>query len=323
MMYCLHPIKLPLSDESRAKRMAAEYMPIEFRFAKEIYVPCGKCEACLQKRKSEWIFRLTKEFENSESAYFVTLTYDDDKLPTKEIVIDDVVEDIQCVSKRDCQLFLKRLRKAIQPFKIRYYLVSEYGPKTLRPHYHMLLFNFPKELSFKVINYIEDAWNNGFVTVDNVNAARIAYVCSYCMDNSTLPAQFVRNFVLCSRRPGLGSAYLYNDNIVRYHIDNLVGYVTSVCNGKAYQTAMPRYYRSKLFNDEQSNKISHQNAELHDEQRVVLNRRQRQWLTRHKIPITDVSINTAYPGSPLEQNMQVRDEFVKRVRNKSKMKGNF
>lgn len=322
-MYCLHPIKLQLSEETRAKRMAAEYMPIEFRFAKEIYVPCGKCEACLSKKKNEWIFRLTKEFESSQSAYFLTLTYDDEKLPSKTVVIDDVVQEIQCVSKRDCQLFLKRLRKAIEPFKIRYYLVSEYGPKTLRPHYHMLLFNFPLELKNKITDIIEHSWNNGFITIDRVNAARIAYVCSYCMDNSTLPSCFVRNFVLCSRRPGLGSSYVANDSIVRYHVDNLVGYTTTVDNGKTYKTPLPRYYRNKLFNDEQSNKISHKNTQLHDEQRDELNRRQRAWLRKHKIRCTSVTLNTAYPGSPLDIEMQSRNDFCQRVKNKCKLKGNF
>lgn len=42
-------------------------------------------------------------------------------------------------SKRDIQLFLKRLRKNLSKYtdeKIRYYAVSEYGPKTFRAHYH-------------------------------------------------------------------------------------------------------------------------------------------------------------------------------------------
>lgn len=305
------------------KRQAATYMPFEWRYARHIYVPCGKCEACLQKKKNEWIVRLTKEYESSTSAYFLTLTYDDEYLPTKTIVIDDVVEEIQCVSKRDCQLFLKRLRKAIEPFKIRYYLVSEYGPKTLRPHYHALLFNFPAELKNKLDNIITNAWRNGFVSISNVNPARIAYVCSYCMDNSTLPSQFVRNFVLCSRRPGLGSAYLDNERVVRYHVDNVVGNITVMDNGQTYKVAMPRYYRSKLFNDEQNNKISNKNAELHDEQRAKLNQRQRVWLTKHKIRCTDVNLQTAYPGSPMDMYLQSRNEFKKRVKNKCKLKGQF
>lgn len=46
-------------------------------------------------------------------------------------------------SKRDVQLFLKRVRKSLSKYsdeKIRYYAVSEYGPKTFRAHYHVLFF---------------------------------------------------------------------------------------------------------------------------------------------------------------------------------------
>lgn len=48
-------------------------------------------------------------------------------------------------SKRDFQLFLKNLRKLVYEYfneykKIRYFAVSEYGPTTLRPHIHTLLF---------------------------------------------------------------------------------------------------------------------------------------------------------------------------------------
>ena len=47
---------------------------------------------------------------------------------------------MQTLRKRDYQLFMKRLRKAFPNDKIRFYAAGEYGPKTLRPHYHAILF---------------------------------------------------------------------------------------------------------------------------------------------------------------------------------------
>lgn len=47
------------------------------------------------------------------------------------------------VTVRDAQLFMKRLRKFLSKYsneKIKYYLVSEYGPAHFRPHFHVLLF---------------------------------------------------------------------------------------------------------------------------------------------------------------------------------------
>ncbi|MDE5972064.1 MAG: hypothetical protein K2G94_04895, partial [Muribaculaceae bacterium] len=110
-----------------------------------ISVPCGKCVACLQKRRMNWAFRLEKEKLNSSSALFITLTYDNAFLPLDK-------DGLAHVSKRDCQTFLKRLRRNVEREmlklgkespSLRYILSSEYGSQTLRPHYHLLLFNFP------------------------------------------------------------------------------------------------------------------------------------------------------------------------------------
>ena len=48
-------------------------------------IPCGKCLPCQKKRRSEWSLRLEHEFLYSDSAFFITLTYDDYNIPkTKE-----------------------------------------------------------------------------------------------------------------------------------------------------------------------------------------------------------------------------------------------
>jgi hypothetical protein len=46
---------------------------------------------------------------------------------------------------------MKRLRKKIQPLKIRFFHCGEYGDKTRRPHYHALIFGygFPDKKIFK------------------------------------------------------------------------------------------------------------------------------------------------------------------------------
>lgn len=44
------------------------------------------------------------------------------------------------VSPGEIQLFMKRLRKAVAPQRVRYFAVGEYGGRTLRPHYHVALF---------------------------------------------------------------------------------------------------------------------------------------------------------------------------------------
>ena len=78
--------------------------------------------------------------KDSSYACFVTLTYDDEHLPREDRKVYDWMIDQEVIFKnvpvhrvRDCQLFLKRLRKDNPDVKIRYFLVSEFGPRTLRP----------------------------------------------------------------------------------------------------------------------------------------------------------------------------------------------
>ena len=49
------------------------------RYAKPFRdVPCGKCAACMQRKRSEWSVRLQNELQYASSAAFITLTYSDE-----------------------------------------------------------------------------------------------------------------------------------------------------------------------------------------------------------------------------------------------------
>ena len=45
------------------------------------YVPCGRCPACVQTKRSIWTFRILQELKGSESAYFTTITYNNENVP--------------------------------------------------------------------------------------------------------------------------------------------------------------------------------------------------------------------------------------------------
>lgn len=75
----------------------------------------------------EWAIRITHESQMYESNCFLTLTYDDPRLPAHGQLV-----------KRDLQLFFKRLRKA--GHKFRYVAAGEYGELKRRPHFHVALF---------------------------------------------------------------------------------------------------------------------------------------------------------------------------------------
>ena len=114
-------------------------------------IPCGKCLNCKKKRRSDWSLRLEHEYLYSDSALFITLTYNDASIPRNR--------GIATLNKKDLQDYIKRLRNSHVAYvsrelgirksevknvskQIRYYAVGEYGSKTNRPHYHILLFNY-------------------------------------------------------------------------------------------------------------------------------------------------------------------------------------
>lgn len=66
----------------------------------QMYVPCNKCTACKIAHSREWSVRLIHELDYYDKACFITLTYDDENLPFDG-----------SISKRELQLFFKRLRK--------------------------------------------------------------------------------------------------------------------------------------------------------------------------------------------------------------------
>lgn len=113
-----------------------------------INIPCGHCIGCRLKYSRIWADRCMAEASYYDNNIFLTLTYNDRYLPLPLENIDydsgeylGTFSPVHPLVKRDVQLFIKRLRKALPVQEIRYFLCGEYGPSTMRPHYHLLLFN--------------------------------------------------------------------------------------------------------------------------------------------------------------------------------------
>lgn len=107
-----------------------------------VEIPCGKCIGCRIEYSRQWANRCMLELGYHDSAYFVTLTYDDYHVPTSLYGDPDTGECIPSLtlSKRDWQLFMKRLRRAFPEDKLRFFMSGEYGSETMRPHYHAIIF---------------------------------------------------------------------------------------------------------------------------------------------------------------------------------------
>lgn len=193
-------------------------------------VPCGKCLACLSNKRNDWSFRLEQEYKAQKSAIFVTLTYDQRHYPSDG-----------SLCKKHVQLFLKRLRKAQNDNAIRYYAVGEYGSKSGRPHYHLLLFNAKEDL-------VRKAWCDykgrpiGIVHIGTVTAASVAYCTKYIIQKDDYPENLEKPFSLMSRAYGIGAHYL-TDEMVAWHRADDRNYALR-WNQKV---RLPRFYREKIW----------------------------------------------------------------------------
>lgn len=103
----------------------------------------------------------------------------------------------------DVQKFMKRLREVLKrklnyEKYISYFAVGEYGPRTYRPHFHMLLY-IDKNFVEAVRPYIIKSWPFGDMSRSNrrIQVARDAasYVSSYVNCSADLPKVLAQNHV--------------------------------------------------------------------------------------------------------------------------------
>lgn len=230
---------------------------------KYIEIPCGQCIGCRLQRSREWANRMLMERETTEGACsFVTLTYDDEHLPMSEGVepITGEVKEFGNLVLEDLQKFMKRLRRKYPETKIRYYAAGEYGEKTQRPHFHIILFGwFPEDAKFVrkgrkgEYNYYQsdiltELWPYGLHIVTDVTWESCAYTARYVVKKFTGPESYQYEeknikppFVTMSTKPGIGYDYYMqhrelfeNEEIKRFYISTDKGSISF---------SKPRYFK--------------------------------------------------------------------------------
>lgn len=229
-----------------------------------VQVPCGRCIGCRLDYSRSWADRMMLELESFDGkAIFATLTYDNDHIHWSQF--DDADHPLfGTLDKRDCQLFMKRLRDRFTGVRISYYLAGEYGPSTLRPHYHAILFgltvddladrnldSFGKnelgQCYFKS-DVLKEIWQNGNVLISDVSWKTCAYVSRYVtkkLYGAWSIDYAVRNvepeFSLMSKNPAIGLTYL------RDHPECLdLQYLNISTEEGGRKIPLPKYFIRKL-----------------------------------------------------------------------------
>jgi hypothetical protein len=205
-----------------------------------IKIPCGKCPGCKLEHSRQWAVRCMHEKRLHTDSCFVTLTYSDDNLPPGNTLV-----------LADLQNFLKRLRHETGP-NLRFFACGEYGSRTSRPHYHLLLLNSDfadKRIVSRGSQYnlyesplLSRLWPAGHHALGDVTFESAAYVARYCMkknqNGKTVNDGRLPEFITMSRRPGLGAGYFEKFR------SELISHDTIIVNGVA--AALPRFYDNKL-----------------------------------------------------------------------------
>jgi hypothetical protein len=235
-------------------------------------VPCGKCYNCKMRRASHWSVRLMNHYEDAGNGIFVTLTYDTRYVPITK-------KGFMTLEKKHVQNFIKRLRQwqKDEAKSISYYAVGEYGGKTYRPHYHLILFNAK-------IEYIEKSWSDcidkkngkfrklGEIHYGTLTPASVGYTLKYISKAKRIPLHQnddrVPEFALMSK--GIGLSYL-KENMVKWHLEkpNERIYIPLPDGKKA---SMPRYYKEKIYSKELKEQAAFywkQKADLEKEKQIT------------------------------------------------------
>ena len=212
-------------------------------------VPCGKCVPCIKNKINAWVTRLTYESHYNPGTYFVTLTYDEEHVPTAENGCKTVkIKHLQDFIKLLRYHLHERLAKTSYSPRIRYYAISEYGSKTYRPHYHCIIFSsLPMEVLRGCICL---SWRQGYFDVEPINAARIRYV----LKRHGIPKDYghprgtENPRAIMSTKPGLGYQYL-TEARKEYGKQHLDDFRTILPDG-SYRL-IPRYYSNAIFSEEE------------------------------------------------------------------------
>lgn len=273
----------------------------------DITIPCGTCTECVTLRALHWSNRCRHEISTHEQNSFITLTYNDETLPSHLTVKDEF------------QKFMKLLRKKTKK-KLSYIVSHEYGTQTFRPHHHAIIFghDFKDQKFLKTTKSgekiftspeLDNIWTNGYSSIGTANEKTAYYIASYALKGKKheilLPdGEFanVSDTMDCSKRPAIGLNFLENN-------------YKQLINSR---TPLPRYYTKKLtlypdLTEKQIDKLKKQNKlklyknmydyySLYEQNLKFTTRSDYELMSKHKLDYAKKScINSEYRVSEHDQ----------------------
>lgn len=243
MARCLNPVlltvelkkdkNLTFTRKQVAKDEIIRDIHLENTKPATILAPCGKCYHCRLNRARDWTIRTIHEYSRPEFKntlmYFITFTYDNNHIGDNSL------------DYRDVQLFMKKLRKIHKDDILKFLCVGEYGFKSGRKHFHMLIFGFKNKIKYGAVQKL---WQYGNLDIDIVHSySAISYLLKYAFKdykvdkNDYLKEGRTPSMFRCSKSFGKEYAVKYLDDMMRD------GYISH----NRYKYRIPRFYRNIYY----------------------------------------------------------------------------
>lgn len=260
-MACFNPVTAYQSNNGES---AVTFKPNKSISQTKIKLPCNGCIGCRLSYSKQWALRIMHEAKQYSKNCFITLTYDDEQLPSD-----------QSLNVKHFQKFIKRLRKKYSNRTIRYFHCGEYGDLNNRPHYHACIFNldfedkeiFSSQNGYKTYSSktLENLWGKGFTITADLTQLSAEYTARYVLKKVTGDAakehyqridqstgeviQLKPEYTTMSRRPGVGHAFYqqYKNDI--YPSDEII-------DNHFNKVPIPKYY-DRLLQKEQPEILEH------------------------------------------------------------------
>lgn len=224
--------------------------------------PCGQCIACRINRRREWTNRIILEARLHTSNSFVTLTYSEDALLNTLTQESYKSSALPSLKKKHLSDWLKRLRKAIAPQKIRFFACGEYGDESERPHYHAALFGFPG-CHYGATRYrrpgwppccpqcelVATTWGHGLIYLGQITPESAQYIAGYTLKKMTGKSDErlmgrEPEFARMSLKPGLGRGMM--EQLQPLGLDPGTGDVPSAVRHGPKILPLGRYLKNSL-----------------------------------------------------------------------------
>ena len=212
---------------------------------------CGQCLPCRMNKKRTWMHRILLESYQHEHNAFVTLTYEND-------------EDRYSLKPKHIQNWLKTLRKSIEPSRLRYFVVGEYGDASQHAHYHAILFGFKTCLYGQSqfnrrghccvsCDLVRTTWGKGIVYLGTVESDSAQYVSGYTVKKMTAKDDFRLGnrhpeFARMSLKPGIGYHALHEiaSQLMHFNLDSSQVDVPSTLRHGKKELPLGRYLMKNL-----------------------------------------------------------------------------